>query len=527
MKKCMDKTKGNKKKSKTKQNKKSDGAEEGGCTVCDRIFRDFTASSTSYEVLRIDGFNFDDVSFNVSRLSYQTLFDMSIPYTSEEELENIGNAFDSIAITDVVDPEDYRRVLSIDMGSVLSGCEGDVYPILNLTFPESVQELCVGDMCRPVVCPLTLHETARVSNRLRDFSFAASNNPLFFGNNFDCTLVKPEFWDDYITTYFGADALNIDPPELLYYLDPDADGVSNIVEYYGVDPMNLTASAELVETLKSLDVTNRRRDFQLARSTDPTNFDTDGDLLNDGFEIRFGLDALNPDNLNSDEDGDGLTTFQEQRLGTNPFNADSDADGISDKTESDSGSDPNDGQDSTPNDKTVELTLSVGDPSGSASERYNMVVGTTTHEAPVFGQVRSDRYNFPPGVYTVSVLHVASKLSTPDYDYFAGITWTELPEGITVSVSNPQRLLGTHFESSFDFSVGKTATLTIEDECAPPQPGEEIDCSCHKTCEDCQSPSAPTCDWTQTDDSPTGFCRVKSTGQASRNNRKPCPCQKC
>jgi hypothetical protein len=143
MKKCMDKTKGNKKESKTKQNKRSDGTEEGGCTVCDRLFRDFTASSTSYEVLRIDGFNFDDVSFNVSRLSYQTLFDMSIPYTSEEELGNIGNAFDSIAISDVVDPEDYRRVLSIDIASTLSECEGGVYPILNLTFPESVQELCV------------------------------------------------------------------------------------------------------------------------------------------------------------------------------------------------------------------------------------------------------------------------------------------------------------------------------------------------------------------------------------------------
>ena len=98
--------------------------------------------------------------------------------------------------------------------------------------------------------------------------------------------------------------------------------------------------------------------------TDWREFDTDNDGLNDGWEIRNGLDPLdngepadseipfsdtdnedetgeqnetfpNPDNgPYGDPDRDGLTNTEEAALGTKPMDADSDDDGLNDKWES-------------------------------------------------------------------------------------------------------------------------------------------------------------------------------------------------
>ena len=68
----------------------------------------------------------------------------------------------------------------------------------------------------------------------------------------------------------------------------------------------------------------------LLRSSDPDplEWDADGDGLTDYYELANGL---NPSQ--ADADGDGLTDREEIVRGFNPFNADMDDDGLSDKVE--------------------------------------------------------------------------------------------------------------------------------------------------------------------------------------------------
>ncbi|PVZ66760.1 carboxypeptidase regulatory-like domain-containing protein [Pelagibaculum spongiae] len=74
--------------------------------------------------------------------------------------------------------------------------------------------------------------------------------------------------------------------------------------------------------------------------TDPQNVDSDDDTLSDKFEVDYGLNPLDADDLTSDEDGDGLSLEQEFALGTNPRAIDTDNDGLSDYDELNRGSNP-------------------------------------------------------------------------------------------------------------------------------------------------------------------------------------------
>ena len=62
--------------------------------------------------------------------------------------------------------------------------------------------------------------------------------------------------------------------------------------------------------------------------TDPTSRDTNGDGVNDGTAFASGLSATN-----SDMDGDGLSNVEEALRGTDPFNRDTDGDGVPDGTD--------------------------------------------------------------------------------------------------------------------------------------------------------------------------------------------------
>ena len=67
----------------------------------------------------------------------------------------------------------------------------------------------------------------------------------------------------------------------------------------------------------------------------------------------------------------------------------SDDDGTNDGDEVAQGSHPADGSDNgqPQEDKYLDVKLTVGDHSGSHSERYNLKVGSITHQAPEFGVV--------------------------------------------------------------------------------------------------------------------------------------------
>lgn len=151
--------------------------------------------------------------------------------------------------------------------------------------------------------------------------------------------------------------------------------------------------------------------------------DSDGDGVSDDCEEFFGTDATDPfDTPDSEADCDGLTDLQECALGTDPCFFDTDRDGIPDGDEVNNGSDPNnpdtdgdgtnDGdeidQGSDPNDPSdngdppdlddvVDVTLSIGDHSGSHSEMWAMNIGDISLRAPGYGEVITRVFTFRRG----------------------------------------------------------------------------------------------------------------------------------
>jgi len=198
--------------------------------------------------------------------------------------------------------------------------------------------------------------------------------------------------------------------------------------------------------------------------TSPDNFDSDRDLLPDGVEARTpGLRPTAQDDATGDYDADGLTNLDEVIFRTRLDQPDTDGDGVFDASEVSQGSDPLNRADSTapPPGEMVELNLTVGDPSGSESERYDLVVGNVVHQAPEFGVVSTGLYRFRRGQsYPIQVVHRGSNLDAPDYDYTASISGIGGSSAGFV-IDDPTGILGRHDESDFFYAKGKKATLII------------------------------------------------------------------
>ena len=262
--------------------------------------------------------------------------------------------------------------------------------------------------------------------------------------------------------------------EAMYYPDAnddiDGDGLNNLSEYEnGTNPNSGDTDGDGLNDDAEL----------LTYGTDPENWDTDGDLISDGLEANYGFDPVNGDDLHTDNDSDGMTTYDELIYGTNPSIADTDGDGVNDGDEVAQGSDPNDNNDggiAPPPEELVEVTLTVGDHSGSHSERYNMIVGPITHQAPDFGVVVSRTYKFRRGQsYPIQIVHMGSNLGTPDYDYTA--LAAPVNSGDAVIVADEENILGQHDESSYFYANGKTAVLQIPQVTIKDDP-ENIICYC-------------------------------------------------
>ncbi len=199
--------------------------------------------------------------------------------------------------------------------------------------------------------------------------------------------------------------------------------------------------------------------------TDPGLFDTDFDLLPDGVEVRtVGLDPLNADDSQADLDADNLNNLDEVIFQTKLDDPDTDGDGANDSVEAAQGSDPLDSMDhgQPPNaDDIVEITLVVGDDSGSHSERWELQVGSIRHQAPEFGKVREKAYKFLKGKsYPISIIHRGTnRAEGADYDYTARVEQTS---GMFVIDEN--QILGSHSTGSLNtpfLAAGKQAFLHV------------------------------------------------------------------
>ncbi|QKK08978.1 MAG: hypothetical protein HND58_12950 [Planctomycetota bacterium] len=223
-------------------------------------------------------------------------------------------------------------------------------------------------------------------------------------------------------------------------------------------------------------------DLEVLLGTDPNYFDSDNDGLPDLWELENGLNPLSSDSDNDgipdgdeDNDGDGLSNWEEYLYGTDPNNSDSDGDGTSDGDEVDQGSDPNDSSDNgeAPDPEDIfDMLLTVGDSSPSHSERWALKMSPPPpawFRGPL-GNVDSHEFTFARGeVIEVSLKHLGTRLSSPDYDYEAGLSTTDE----CVCVDDPDELLGVYGD------VGTTFESKVVDVLSPKlvvtQDGEEID----------------------------------------------------
>ena len=267
--------------------------------------------------------------------------------------------------------------------------------------------------------------------------------------------------------------------EILYALNPlsaegdngrlgdiDNDGMANWQEYRnGTNPRladtdgdGLSDSEELSlgtnPCLADTDGDGISDAAELSFGTNPSLADTDGDGLSDGVELWYGdTTGIGTDPLLKDTDGDCLPDGWENANGLNPLSSsgydgavgDPDGDGLSNFTEYAVGTDPQNshtfslvvddsvyvgyGMCAFPPLNGVSVSVSVGDPSGSHSERWKM----TLEEEGGFGrryQIVCDSYGAvstdtvilePERHYVGRIEHLATDGMLADYDWAAQI----------------------------------------------------------------------------------------------------------
>jgi hypothetical protein len=485
-------------------------------TVC--ALQNFTTTVfTTYEALVVmggDTIREDQVEWRVSFAKTSTTFEYSVPSQSTaDELAARVQALPAVL-------DNTTNALKLELPDFTNGCGNQDAFRLKVTLPRTAISICVGDGdmadCRLVLCPLGSSEPRLKVRDSTAVSFAPGNAAALFGTSKDCQLVKPNGWDDvWNATQSGAVFA-----DLLLRADHDNDGASNIVEFYGagfISSLYTDLSAGAATT-----------NATTLNGTNPFDPDSDGDLLLDSYELLFDLDPWTANNGTADVDGDTLDLSRERNFGTNPFLADSDGDGVSDVNEVNNGTDAMDDRSfqspSLQNTRaTLGLNLTVGDHSLSESERYILQVGNVEHQATLFGVIDTATYQFPPGTYTVTVRHRDSICATPDYDYTASITIAAPNPNWEVTISDPSRLLGEHYDSTFDRTIGLTAAVTLlykADKC-----GNITRCSdCVKGL-DCEwIVATKTCSlWTA---APTAGTRSSQVGRSIASPEQ-CPCERC
>jgi hypothetical protein len=123
----------------------------------------------------------------------------------------------------------------------------------------------------------------------------------------------------FLTTDSFGNVVNVQGSVTVTSLDNDADGYSNIDE---------TDNASDPDLASSLPADN---DGDFVSDINDANDDNDG--IPDSYELANGLDPVNALDALLDFDSDGLSNYDEFRLGTDIRNADTDGDGLADNVD--------------------------------------------------------------------------------------------------------------------------------------------------------------------------------------------------
>ena len=183
-------------------------------------------------------------------------------------------------------------------------------------------------------------------------------------------VVDPYSGSDYDSTYTG-DSTSYDDT---YYTDDGSysddsayyDGSSDYPEDSTTDSTSTTEPTPPVYN----DYVERSESLTLTVTTDPTYFDTDDDLLPDGYEILHSLNPVDAVDGDADSDGDLLTRGEEYVLGTDYTKEDTDGDSYHDGIEVLLGTNPLDPNDPGPDDEPQE-------PQNPTKAEVKTVFGTT------------------------------------------------------------------------------------------------------------------------------------------------------
>ncbi|MBK5113999.1 MAG: hypothetical protein JJE41_10240 [Candidatus Heimdallarchaeota archaeon] len=203
------------------------------------------------------------------------------------------------------------------------------------------------------------------------------SNPVTVGEHRKYDIYDLHPYDQYLVACANNDGI------IIFTFDSDSDGITDIDErdIWGTDPFNADTDGdeiddyfEIMNGLDPLDPSDRDEDpdqdgltnFEeyfwmreiYSGSTDPQNPDTDFDGMPDGYEHENSLEPLIA-NGEFDADFDYLTNLEEYLLGTDPRNSDTDGDGAEDGLEVLYNTDPFDPKDYPAKKRIIRLSISL------------------------------------------------------------------------------------------------------------------------------------------------------------------------